>query len=163
MKRSISYILSIFFLIFLAACQKDYVVENTSTVNMSGQWWAQHLVNGEDIYGAGMVEIQTYNTAKNDGKEMWITDDGNFWNYKVKCPIDYKNLTFSGENLINAVAGYDITISIKNGKIMKNAAHSTSGTVVDSIYYEIEFSDDDPVRTYQVSGIGYTGWEDDNY
>lgn len=161
MKKSISYILSIFFLISFAACQKDYVVENTSTVNMSGQWWAMHMVNGEDA-GAGMVEIQTYNTAKNDGKEMWITDDGNFWDYKVKCPIDYKNLTFGGENLQNAVAGYDITISIKNGKVMKNAAHSTSGTVVDSIYYEIEFSDD-PGTTYQVSGIGYTGWEDDNY
>ena len=162
MKKTFLYLICLTFLGSFTGCDDDYDVKNTSTVNMSGQWWAMHLVDGVDVYNSGMVQIETFNTAKDDGKEMWITDDGNFWDYKVKCPIDYDNLTFSGNSLINAVDGYAIEINISNGKIMKNAAHSTSGTVVDSIYYEIEFADD-PGTIYQVEGIGHTGWEEDGY
>jgi hypothetical protein len=162
MKKTIIYIASLLFIIALNACQEEYVVENTSTVEMSGEWWGVHLVEGEDIYGVGMVRLATYNTAADNAEYMWLTDNGNFWDYKVKVPINYDNLTFEGEGLTNAVDGYDISINVMNGKVMKDAAHSNSGVVVDSIYYEIEF-EDDPGTIYQVKGIGHTGFPEDDY
>ncbi|MBW8334916.1 MAG: hypothetical protein K0M40_23060 [Prolixibacteraceae bacterium] len=141
------------------SCTEEAEVWDSSTLDFAGEWWAEGSLDGN---GYGMTEHQTFNTAADDGSEMWITDGGHFWDYKVKCPINKTDLTFGGTDLINAVEGYDIKISITDGKILKNAAHSTSGVVVDSIYYKIEF-EDDLGTIYEVKGLRKTGFAEDNY
>ena len=158
MRKLLIYTLGI--LLFTAvSCTEEAEVWDSSTVDFAGEWWAEHSVDGN---GYGMAGLQTYNTAADDGTEMWITDNSHFWDYKVKCPVNTADLTFGGTDLINAVAGYDIKITIKDGKILKDAAHSNSGVVVDSIYFQIEF-EDDPGVFYQVSGLRKTGFAEDNY
>jgi hypothetical protein len=140
------------------SCTEKAEVWDSSTLDFAGEWWAEHSVNGE---GSGMGTLQTFNTTANDGKEIWITDNKTFWDYKVKCPIDKKTLTFSGKDLQNFA--YDSKVTITDGKILKNAAHSKSGVVVDSIYYKVSFDDDDPGKVYEVKGLLKTGFAEDAY
>lgn len=161
MKKILLYTLGLL-LLSVVSCTEKAEVWDSSTLDFAGEWWAEHSLDGD---GYGMVGIMSYNTATDDGKEMWITDSKNFWDYKVKCPINKADLTFGGANLINAVAGYeDLIVTIKDGKILKNAAHSKSGVAVDSIYYKISFSDDAaPDIFYEVKGLRKTGFAEDNY
>ncbi len=158
MKKIVLYTLGLL-LITAVSCTEEAEVWDSSAVDFAGEWWAEH---SDDGHGYGMGEIMTFNTAADNGKEIWLTDDATFWDYKVKCPIDQKNLTFSGKDLINAVDGYDIKITITDGKILKKAARSKSGVVVDSIYYKIEF-EDEPGTVFEVKGLRKTGFSEDAY
>ncbi|MGG7036957.1 MAG: lipid-binding protein, partial [Flavobacterium sp.] len=72
---------------------------------------------------------------------------------------DFKNLTFAGEPESDEMyTGSKVTVS--NGKILKNAATSFGGHVVDSIYFEAEF-DWDPGIVYKFSGHKRTGFKED--
>jgi hypothetical protein len=158
MKKIALYTLGL--LLFTAvSCTEEAEVWDSSAVDFAGDWWAEHSADGHSF---GMDEVMTFNTAADDGKAIWLTDEASFYNYKVKCPIDQKNLTFSGKDLINAIEDYDIKVSITDGKILKNAAHSKSGVAVDSIYYKIEF-EDDPGTIYEVKGLRKTGFAEDAY
>ena len=57
---------------------------------------------------------------------------------------------------------YDITVNIANGKILPGAATSSGGNVTDSIYFQIEFSDD-PGTLYDVAGYRRTGFLEDEH
>lgn len=138
----------------------DPVVGGTATQAVAGEWWTTFTVNGEDIYGLGYTMVTTSNTAANVPTEFLIGDDGNTWNYKVKCPLNLDAKTFGGTGLANIA--YDITVNISNGKILPGAAMSTGGNVTDSIYFEAEFSDD-PGTIYQVSGYRRTGFLEDEH
>lgn len=158
MKKIVLYTLGLL-LFSVMSCTEEAEVWDSSTLDFAGEWWAEHSIDGE---GYGMAGLLTFNTAANDGTEMWITDDGHFWDYKVKCPINKENLTFGGVDLQNEA--YDSKVTITDGKIMKNAARSTSGVVVDSIYYKISFDDDEaPGIFWEVKGIMKTGFAEDNY
>lgn len=167
-------IIVLFFLgIFIfTSCEKEYEPENTGTVDFAGQWWVHHNVMGTDLFGAGYGPLNTYNTAANDGKEIWI-DDAYFWLYRVKCPVDVSSLTFSSpDTLYSVIEGYEIKITIKNGKIIKNGGTTVSGRTVDSIYYEVWFEDWPATIDYyglgiphdtpfEVGGVAHTGFEED--
>ena len=158
MKKIIVYTLGL--LLFAAvSCTEDAELWDSSAVDFAGEYWADHTHDGEST---GMVGIQLYNTAADNGTEIWLTDNKTFWNYKVKCPINKESLTFGGTDLVNAVKDYNIKISITDGKILKKAAHSKSGVPVDSIFYKIEF-EDDPGVIYEVKGLRKTGFAEDSY
>lgn len=159
MKKIFLYTLGLL-LLSAVSCTEDAEVWDSSTLDFAGEWWVEHSTDGHE---AEMTGLQSFNTAADNGSEIWITDNKSFWNYKVKCPINKADLTFGGTDLINAVPGYDIKITIKDGKIMKNAAHSKSGMAVDSIYYKIQFEDDTPGVFYEVKGLRKTGFAEDNY
>ena len=55
--------------------------------------------------------------------------------------------------------GYAIGVTVKNGKIIQDAATLASGVTVDSIYFEVKFEDADV--TYLVSGHRKSGCEED--
>lgn len=156
MKKILLYTLGLL-LFSVMSCTEEAEVWDSSTHDFDGDWWVEHSLDG---HGYGIATLQTYNTAANDGKEIWITDDGNFWDYKVKCPVNKTDLTFGGVDLANTA--YASKVTIKDGKILKNAAHSPSGAVVDSIYYKVSFDDDEaPGIFYEVKGIMKTGFEED--
>ena len=144
---------------FITSCdeKEDYVQINSSTMEISGEWWVEYSTDG---YNSGLTKLIISNTSADDGNEVWISDEHNFWEYKVKCPVNMEQLTFSGNDLSNIE--YDVLIQINGGKMLKDAAKSTSGVVTDSLYFEIEFADD-PGTIYQASGWRKTGFLEDEH
>jgi len=171
MRRYLLYITLLTFVFSSCDTKEDFVVEKSKVVEAAGQWFVEynHETYGEDPFGAGFTMINTYNTAADDGQEIWITDDGNFWDYKVKIPVDIENMTFGSENIVtNAVDGYEIGVIIKNGKIIKNVSLQPSGATTDSIYFEIWFEDLEDATGIAndkllVSGFRRTGFLEDEH
>lgn len=155
MKKILLYTLGLL-LFSVMSCTEEAEVWDSSTLDHAGDWWVDHSLG---TTGYATATLQTFNTAADDGKEIWISYTSTSpKTYKVKCPINKENLTFGGADLANTLKAYKVTI--QEGKIMKNAAHSPSGAVVDSIYYKVSFSDF-PGNVYEVKGIMKTGFEED--
>lgn len=128
----------------------------TSVVEMAGDWFVQ--LEGQGSY----YLISTYNTAADNGTEMWIDDNKNFWWFKAKTSVNTSALSFSGSDLASTVDGYDILVSISNGIISKGTATTSGGNISDSISFDIEFSDD-PGTIYQLVGYKRTGFQEDEH
>lgn len=165
MKKYIIYIT--FLALAFPSCdlKEDFDVEKSKVVEAAGQWW----VNYVDSAGAesGYILLNTFNASADDGTELWITDDGGFWDYKVKVPINIDQLTFSGTGLPNAA--YESNVDILNGQVFLKGGKSTSGAVVDSIAFDIIFSDGGPPpdfnipELYKVYGHRRTGFLEDEH
>lgn len=145
MKKYIIYLFSALLLTFtIVSCEEELEIWESSTAQLDGNWELRydHSSYGIDPFGAGRMEHVTFNTAKNDGKSIWLDDHGNFWDYKVKVPCNVDNLTFGTQDtLISEIEGYEIQVLIRNGVIVKNAITLPSKTVADSIYFEVWFED----------------------
>jgi hypothetical protein len=141
------------------SCQKTYESSTTVAAKAANGWWVTFTQGGVDVFGIGTFFLNTYNTSANDDS-LWVDDLGHSWQFKCKSKIDYQNLTFSAANSPNEY--YPITVNINNGKILQKAGTSKSGNKTDSIYMEVNFSDD-PANTYVISGTARTGFEEDDY
>jgi len=132
----------------------------TAAVAMAGDWYVKLLINNVDVYGIGYYQLSTYNTAANDGTQIWIDDHG-LWPAKVKATINLSGLTFDGSALANEYKA-SATADISNGKIIKKGTTAPSGTVVDSIFFNVEYADD-PGTVYEVTGYKRTGFLEDEH
>ena len=153
--------------------QDEPEMKYSSTYPLSGEWWVTYYDDAaltNDI-GGGYYPLYTYNTAANDGKEIWIWDMNTFWAYRVKCPVNMTNKTFAGSQLVSTAIYpttpapgtlYDIWVNVTNGKVIEKGGKSTSGVVVDSIYVELEF-EDDPGTIYYAAGHRRTGFLEDEH
>ena len=126
--------------------------------------------------------LLTYNTTSNSSTEMWVDDlgqwnvgamyNGNYPSYciKAKVSIDQSNLTFKSNEAPNFAEGWrdfeamPVTI---DGKILKGAGHQKNGSVADSIVFFVSYKDDpwypdDGYAKYKVSGIRYSGLEEND-
>lgn len=157
----------------LVSCEKDEV-GGTATEATAGQWYVTvdaadesgNVVEGfEDLFGLGRIIMLTANTAANVPTEMILTDNSEFWDFKVKVACDPNAMTFqttTSENN-NLVPDYeDINVTVTNGKILPMAGTQNNGTRSDSIIFYISFSDDEypaayGYKNYKVSGIRYSG------
>lgn len=161
----------VFLMLAIMGCDKkdDFVNEQSGVVELAGEWYVHydHPVYGADPFGYGYTSIITYNTSADDGKEIWISDQGNFWTYQVKIPANVTSLSFgSQDTVINHIDGYDIKVLVRNGKIIKNASKRQSGAIADSIYFELWFEDLEGSTeiandTLLVSGFRRTGFLED--
>ena len=153
-------ILFAFLSIGMMSCDlgNDPDVGGTATQAVAGEWFTTFNASGET--GGDYYLITTSNTAANSTNEFLIFDDANTWDYKVKSPLNLDAKTFGGTGLQNLA--YDITVNIANGKILPGAATSSGGNVTDSIYFQIEFSDD-PGTLYDVAGYRRTGFLEDEH
>lgn len=115
----------------------------------------------EDLYGNGVTDVLTYNSAANTPTELIIDDNHTFWDYKIKAKANIDARTFDVSNTPNLI--YDgCNISIIGGKVLKDAATTPSGNPADSIVFYIKFSDDEYGFTYmKVSGFRKTGFLED--
>jgi hypothetical protein len=165
------------FMFFTFGCEKVTDPGGTALEKMAGDWWVQNEVvdlttgasyeeydNYGDAYGVGNFLIYTFNTAANTNDEMWINDDGNFWDFQVKAAVDYANMTFTSHptDTISVVPGYDISVKIYEGKILQGAATTPSGMPADSIFFIAEF-EDDPGFGYVFKGFRRTGFAADDF
>ncbi|MCL7763693.1 hypothetical protein MPF19_09730 [Polaribacter sp. Z014] len=129
----------------------------TSVVEMAGDWFVQ--VNGTGDY----YHLSTYNTANDDGTEMWIEDFGTFWEFKAKTPVNTNDLSFGGSDLASDYEGYKITIDITNANISKGTAVTSGGNTSDGISLDITFSDDTSATIYNLVGYKRTGFSEDEH
>lgn len=160
--KKYTYILALF-VIMLSACKKDEVIGGTAVQDMSGEWWVQ--IDGE----GGYYQLITYNTADNSSTQMWMDASG-FWagpgqHVSSKINVNVQDLTFSAENAPN-VGEYEsdepLTMTITNGKIIKNGATGPSSkAVTDSISLTIKFSDDPD--SYNLRGYHRTKFSGDDH
>jgi len=158
MKKYLILIFVVFSTIF-SSCDKkaEYIEVDSQVVNAAGEWWIKFSKTG---YETGYLKVLTFNTAADVATEMWIADNGNWKNVKVKCPVNISDLTFAGTNLVNATTS--MTVTVKNGKIVKDGGLSTSGNVTDKISFDIELSSE-PGVTYKAEGTRKTGFVEDEH
>ena len=148
-------------ILVLSSCQKEKDPGATAAVSMANEWWVTLNLDGVDQYGTH-VKIATYNTSANNN-EIWVDDfDGNVWDFKVKAQADFTNLTFSANESVSVIPGYDIKVNITDGKIFQNMGLSKTGNVTDSIHMKIEF-EDDPGTIYEIQGHARTRFAEDEY
>lgn len=170
MKKAFIYLFAIGLLTILGSCKEDLEIWNSSTTELDGDWYVRydHASYGEDPFGAGYTPLFTYNTAANDGKEIWMSDEANFWDYKVRIKANPAAGTFGSAEQVTSIAdGYNIKVIIENGKIIKNAVKLPSGVMADSIYFEVWFEDleastDIANDRLLVGGYRKTGWSVDD-
>ena len=187
MKKSLYSIFALIaMLVAFTSCEKDEV-ENTATVEMAGEWHvhvsALDPATGEEIdddwFGDGNYNITTSNTAANVANEMWLVDaNATYYPYQVRIDVNPSTMTFNSstdaENLFGAsdfLAQYDIdagaTVTITDGKIVKNGTKTPSGQPADYIEFYVSFGDDPfpamegTAEKYKVSGFRYTGFVED--
>ena len=141
--------------------ETDEPAGGTKVEKMAGHWvvTVDATAGGdfyEDPYGLGEWDLFTYNTAADDADQMWIDDGGNFWKFKFKCPVNLSAKTFAcdGVDYDNVPTG---TATITNGKILDKAGKNVNGMPTDSIYFDVEFSDD-PGTIYHIHGVRYAGF-----
>ena len=146
-----------------SSCQKKPDIDGTEAQNMASEWWVQlfhqdgTLAYPPTYWG----HIATYNTASN-GSEIWIDDQGEIWDFKIKVKADLANRTFSADKAVSVVPNYNIWVTVTEGKILEKAAKSRTGVVTDSIYMKVLF-EDDPGETYTIRGHARTKFAEDDY
>tara|TARA_B110001452_G_C15240541_1_gene429514 strand:+ start:5407 stop:5916 length:510 start_codon:yes stop_codon:yes gene_type:complete len=150
--------LSLAMMVLFASCDQVESVPDDSDILISevtGTWVVDMTQDGEP---QGTNTISTYNTGANDKNQVWLDDLENGWGLRAKVPLDLQALTFSGSGLDELY--YDVTVDITEGKIIKAAATTPSGDVVDSIFFKAEFSDI-PGEIWEYSGHKSTAKVDD--
>lgn len=169
--KKISILLMIATVFFSCDQVEESTIETTSVESMSGDWYIQRYIKGEEPSGNYHL-ITTYNTSKNNGEEMWINDNVTDYAYKFKVPVNIDNLSFSGSNIASSIdyddddttPPYEITVTVSNGKVTLNDTETKGGNITNGISFDITFSDDTPAGTvYTVKGYKRTGFlEDEN-
>jgi hypothetical protein len=149
--------------LIIASCSKKPDTGGTASESLSNEWWAELKLDGDNVYGPGAFgHIATYGTAANDNT-IWIDDTfDHLWDFKVKATADFSALTFSANESVSIVDGYDIKVTITDGKVLPGVGHSKTGNKTDSIYMKIEF-EDDPGTIYTLEGHGRTRFSEDDY
>lgn len=170
--KKLIYYLSTALLLLGVSCEQDEIDPGKVKFNeLSGEWFVNydHAVYGLDPFGVGYTRIITSSTASESETEMIITDESNFWDYRVKSAMSISDKTFgSVDQVDNLVADYGIKVIVENGKIIEDAVTLPSGLVADSIYFEIWFEDLEGATGIEndrliVSGYRRTGFEEDEH
>ncbi|MBN2635744.1 MAG: hypothetical protein JXR61_05695 [Prolixibacteraceae bacterium] len=174
MKKIFLYItILVFGLVLFASCEKEEI-GGTKTEAMAGEWYVTAVAVDEDdnvvyedadLFGIGNFHLDTYNSAADTESEMWIDDNTNFWEFKVKLNVDLATMTFSATDAENEY--YESMVTVTNGRILYNAATTPSGSPADSIVFNVSFDDDTYPEAYgyakyRIAGFRYTGLTNDD-
>ncbi|MCC8119672.1 MAG: hypothetical protein LIP09_13130 [Bacteroidales bacterium] len=167
MKKIIYTIFSLA-MVAMVSCSKDEI-GGTNMQEMAGQWYV--TMDGayddgsvwEDPYDYGPFLVFTFNTTQDSETEMWVSDEGNFWEFQGLVKVDKNSMTFGNSDWTENIAYDDCQMLITDGKIMKGAATTPSGMPADSIVFYVLFSDDDYAAAgywdrMRFSGYRYTGF-----
>lgn len=167
MNRKLIY-LFICTLFAFCSCSDDEKIDYTAPGILAGEWWVtyyQETAPGkwEVIGNYKNLPLYTYNSAANKADELFVDDQGEFWDFKVKAFANPGALSFGSDAELANLSYEDCNVVITEGKVMFNAAKSKTGIVTDSICFKVKFSDDPDQLVYKVEGHKRTGWTDDEY
>lgn len=165
-------IFAVLFACVFVACSTEEIDPGAAANNdLSGEWFVHydHSTFGPDPFGVGYTKIVTSTTASESASDLIITDEGNFWEYRVKARMDVSSKTFgSSDTLRSFIEDNDIKVLVRNGRIIEDAITTASGVEADSIYFEVWFEDLEgatgiPSDTLFVSGYRRTGFLEDEH
>lgn len=163
--------------LFLVSCKQEYQAPLSNTVDMSGRWWVElyqdynqdGVVTEDDLiysyHDLGQYGLVTSNIASNSSDTILMYDKlGMFpFTVKFKLPVDLANLTMKPATGLPIIEdGGSSSVSVISGKILKGAATTLSGGKTDSIFVELEFSEDEG-NWYIFSGHRDTGFPEDQH
>ena len=150
--KKIIYLLGFVVLTMMVSCEQEInnnsipEVSNLSDVNVIGKW--EVTAHNDSVPVFGPFTLLTVNNSNNDS--ITIQDsEVKFWKFQVKAAVNEIDGTFE-TNLSNCeVSEEGIGIKIANGKIVDT----------DSIYFEIQFEDDETPygNTYRLKGHRING------
>ena len=143
----------------------DYEPEVTPTLAMNGEWWVDIT---DAATGEVYIEHALHRTFDDNNGRMYISDritassppDFYGWYLESLVDVNTSDLSFSATDEFNFADESSVTIT--EGKIYKNAGHSRTGVVTDSIAFKAVF-DYDPGTTLLFTGHKRTGFEEDEY
>ena len=143
--KKIIYVLGFLTLGIIASCESE--VENTESttaaesVRISGQW--EMTAYNDSVLIFGPFKVITLKDAQSDSITIQDTEV-KFWKFQTKAFADEKNGTFETELSNCEISEEGVGIKISNGKILNS----------DSIYFEIQFEDDETPygTTYLLKG-----------
>lgn len=171
MKKIFSTLMLSLAVLGLSSCSPETDVEagGTAVQDMAGIWDVTleafgddgngNIVSYGDAYGVGPIQIYTFNTNDNDPDMFYITDNGEFWDFKFKCGLNYGAKTFACDPVAYSSESDGETATVSNGKVLLGAAKNLHGMPNDSIVFDVKFSDDDPsILFHRISGQRYTGF-----
>jgi hypothetical protein len=165
-------LLIVSFAFIMVACETEDIDPGAAANNeLSGEWFVHydHSSFGADPFGVGYTRILTSTTASESATELIITDEANFWDYRVKAQMANSSNSFgSSDTLVSYVTDYDIKVLVRNGSIMEDMVTTAAGVQTDSIYFEIWFEDLSGATgitsdTLFVSGYRRTGFLEDEH
>jgi hypothetical protein len=172
-------------LVLMAACEKSLPnYGQTATPNMSAGWWVTFQAGGAPV--TPYFFVNTYNTSANTTDSMWVDDLGYlnnisahgystlFWtlgiganpSFKATAAIQYTALTFDAANAPNwywtGDTSSSVSVSFFNGKILPKSSKQASGTMADSIRFQVVYSNN-PLDTFVIGGNARTGFDEDEH
>jgi hypothetical protein len=164
--KKIILLLSVCLSGLLFSCENEVDPGQNSLMKMSNEWWGQVYVpdgaGGLTDIGLGYQHYLTSNTASGTADSLFVDDFDGALELKAKVACNINDLSFTTNGVAVRERYTDGTVAISNGKIFIEGGKSTSGVVVDSIYFEAEF-DWDPGQIYVIAGHGRTGFEEDEH
>lgn len=143
-------ILKVFMSIFLigiimGSCTKDDAYLDHREMAPNSDFCGEYMVTYSDVDGVPYDDpsiLLVYNSA-NDESKIWIDDNYNFWQYKVKANLSGSNFSVN--------KGFD--------EIWDDSTTITKGSFSNgNIYLEIEWASD-PGTIYYCKGTKRTGFE----
>lgn len=142
--KNIFYLLGLIMLITTISCERGIESDTVVTpVNITGQWNVNAYNDSILLYGP--FKVITLKDTSTGSDSITIQDSGmKFWEFRVKARANGKDGTFDTKLSNCEVCGEDVGIKILNGKVLNS----------DSIYFEIQFEDDETPYgiTYQIKG-----------
>ena len=142
--KNIFYLLGLIIFGTIVSCEREIESDAiVNPVNITGQWNVNAYNDSTLLYGP--FEVMTLKDTYAGSDSIIIQDtEMKFWEFRVKARADEVNGNFGTKLSHCEVHGEEIGIKISNGKILDT----------DSIYFEIQFEDDETPYgvTYQIKG-----------
>lgn len=145
--KKIIYLLGFLTLGIVSSCERNIesaeIADTAILAKVGGEWEITAYNDSTLIYGP--FKIITLKETSTGSDSITIQDSEiKFWKFQVKAAVDEKNGTFQTELSNCEVSEESVGIKISNGKIVNS----------DSIYFEIQFEDDETPygNIYQLKG-----------
>lgn len=158
------YLMLTMLILLSSACQEDPEIGGTATEALAGEWFIRLLDSDNNDLSGGYTSIVTYNSAANSTDEIIFSDQGNIFEkaVRLKVPCNIEQLSFGSSAVIKNIWEDESEFILNNGKIFLKSTQTPSGSIADSIRFELTDVADGNT-TYILCGYRRTGWKEDQH
>src|SRR5690554_3472906 len=140
------YIATFVTLVFIAlSCEQYDESELIPTQHpIVGDWKVEAFIGEEVIYKNILLHAENLDPHRNDSILLKDNIENFFWDFQVRVAVDTEDNSFETQLSTSEISDHKIGVKIANGKIIDS----------DSIYFEIQFEDDETPygNTYRLKG-----------